>query len=233
MNPSTLNPDPVAIECPFWWAVGTFESKVVNGTLNETVTKVATNSTDRDTKRHNIVINEDDCGPKKLRTNNTDRGCTYSVSARAHAAIQYFLLLESYGFVGFMSNKTTPQEDAWNYNNIFMMDLTSYGIRQNHTFILEFLSTKALFFSWALTVAVRRAPIPVESQPAEFHDARQYGTTFYPTETYYRISWGYLVFPAVLVGRSAPFFIATVTFTWKEHTWKSSQLAVLFHGLLD
>lgn len=49
----------------------------------------------------------------------------------------------------------------------------------------------------------------------------------------YDIQWRYLVFPVILVAMSTLFFIATVIFTWGEGGWKSSQLAVVFHGLSE
>jgi hypothetical protein len=60
-----------------------------------------------------------------------------------------------------------------------------------------------------------------------------HGTTIWSPRSVYVIHWRYLVFPAAIVALSTLFFVGTVIATRGDGIWKSSQLALIFHGLPD
>lgn len=129
-------------------------------------------------------------------------------------------------------NDTRPGDKVqyWIYTSPFMQALLAPLSGANRTKLSGAINKKAGKISKTLTVLLRLAPV-------WYGDEKTYGssngTTIWPPELVYAIQWRYLSFPFLLIVSSAAFFLSTVILTWGEETWKTSQLAILFHGLSE
>lgn len=246
-NPSTLNGSAIAMECAFYWTVKSYTSEVRNGTLHENVTSTWTNTTDRETEPHDIILRPPNC----IRENSTMDSdgpiisgadiCENYVSTRAHSSLPYMLGHPQFGIAGYASNDTESDDinEYYKYNNLFTQGLISNISHTNHTDIVDTINGTASRLAFALTVSVRVLPRFFNETYSYWENITYIGpfygefsgTTIWPPDVYYRISWGYMVIPIILVGLSAFFFAVSIFTTRSESKWKSSQLAVLFHGL--
>jgi len=244
VNADTQTHVPLAMECAFYWTVHSYRAIVRNGTLNENITATWTNTTDRDTTPHDIVIKPPNC----LRENSTiiespqltPDNCSNYVLADSHASLQTYLTDEQGGFVGSATNATKSGDTELYFNTPNLIIRTMLGYFYIGS--IQTLSSKDLAgnvtnyaqrLADTLTYCVRTAPRQFD--PHNASDPGIYGQTWanvawYPDDLYH-ISWGYLVLPIAFVLCGALFFAATVVLTWRDTKWKSSMLAAMFHGL--
>lgn len=230
VNPSVLNPAPLAMECAFYWTVKTYSSEVINGDFKENVASTYVNTTNIVTSDEGIVITPDECWRNNTSIPNNDTNCKYIVDYNSHKSLQEWFGLSDFSLTGYGLNDTqwNDQYPYWNYSSIFMQFMLSRLVDQNETTITTIIKTTADRLSTILTTMLRQTP--------EFNDnvetyGKSNGTTTWPPIVVYDIRWHYLIFPVMIVGYSTLFFIATIIITWGEGAWKSSQLAVVFHGL--
>lgn len=247
-NPDTLKPLPTAMECAFYWTVNSYEGRAFNGTLSENITLTWTNITDRETIPHNITLTPPEC----LRDNSTIREdvyedesgkevaftpdpCSNYVSAQGQRSLQSYFTDNEGGLIGSVSNDTRSDDTETYYNSssLAMTSLLHYIWLANSTAdIAGNVTEYADRLAWALTFSVR---ISLRGYRDDTYPFYFYGYTWgndvYRPDTYYRISWGYLVLPIAFVISGSLFFAATVVLTWRDTKWKSSILAVVLHGL--
>ncbi|KAH7381589.1 hypothetical protein BKA66DRAFT_570723 [Pyrenochaeta sp. MPI-SDFR-AT-0127] len=233
VNPSVINPAPLAMECAFYWTVKTYSSKVVNGVFYEDVNSTYVNKTNIITSKEDIVITPDECWLANEHIPSNDPNCKNVVSYFSHKSLQAWFALSDFSLTGSGYNDTQMTDDSlyWSYNSIFIQSMMSNLIDANETTIVTQINTIADRLSTTLTTMIRQTPEYLNDSSHTYGITN--GTTIWSPLSVYDIQWRYLFFPILIVGCSTLFFIATVVFTWGEGGWKSSQLAVVFHGLSE
>lgn len=240
-NPSTIDPLPVAMDCAFYWAVNTYKSAVVNGTFHETLINTWTDDTVKSTpeQEEDILLEQDSCwrGNKTVHRSDADYAgnCTNTISAFAQESLQRWWQLSDFGLTGNGANTTEANDTTttWDYGSIFIQALMANVTNANETELVDRINGTAEKLAVAITTQLRQKPYYIDDATNTRYYHRSNGTTIWAPVVFYHIQWQYLYFPLALVGLSVLFFVATVAFTRGEGGWKSSQLAVLFHGLSE
>lgn len=250
VNGNTEMPVPVAMECAFYWVVQSYEGRVTNytssskntslRTLSENVTLTRTNTTDRETTRHDIIIKTSSPCRHENSTIKSDP-CYNYVTADNHAALQAFFTDDRDSMTGYASNDTQPgdADSFFNSSNLIMNTLLGYlslgskqiGYSDDVTApdIIGNVTDYAHRLAYTLTYTVRT--LPWSENYTQYYYAKTWGNTKYHPDIYYQIWWRYLILPIGFVIAGSLFFVATVVLTWRDTKWKSSMLAILFHGL--
>lgn len=236
-NPSVVNPVPSAFECAFYWSVKSYSSEVENGVFTERVLSTYVNTTNIATNREDIYITPDKCWLNNVSIPTSHPNCTNHVTYGSHASLQSWFGLSDFSLTGSGFNVTERGDDDvyWSFSSIFIQSLITEFMNENETTIFDIVNITASRLSTTLTTMLRQMP-EIYSKTGDSKDniyGTSNGTTIWTPHVIYNIQWRYLIFPMILLGSSVLFFVATCIFTWGEGGWKSSQLAVVFHGLSE
>ncbi|KAF2473179.1 uncharacterized protein BDR25DRAFT_129425 [Lindgomyces ingoldianus] len=235
-NPSTINPEPLGMDCAFYWTINTYHSEVMNSSFREEINSTWTNETTESTHKEDIYLIPDSCWRNNISISKTDAeypDCTNIVYNFAHRSLQSWFDLSDFSLTGWGLNDTqsTDKRLYWDFTSIFMQAIMANLTDSNQTEVANTIRTTAKRLSSAMTTLLRQKPLWTTNTTSFYGISN--GTTIWPEDVFYQIRWEYLIFPFVLVGISTVFFLATVIFTRGEGGWKSSQLAVIFHGLSE
>ena len=206
---------PTATECALHWCVQTLETSVQNGVLNQTIVGTWSNSSALDTSDVHLLPNSTSLIGGKGGANG------YYVSPMSNLPLVKFL------------------QDAFN-TTMEGINLPGMGLTEQELFDLTIYSSdiaQALWFADdidslmsnladRMTDALRN----LYSDPASSAD--NLGEV-YITQTYVLVTWPWLILPVGLVLASCMVLFAAIISSSRYQTvvWKSSSLAVLFHGL--
>ena len=206
---------PSATECALYWCVQTLNTSIKNGVLNQTVVGTWSNSSALDTS--DVHLSPYDTVSKKRgdRASNS-----YYVSPMSNLPLVKFL------------------EDAFNAT-VQGINLPGMGFTEQELRDLTIYSSDIAQALWhaedlgslmenladRMTDALRN----LYADPAS--DADGLGKV-YTTQTYVHVSWPWLILPVGLVLASCMVLLAAIISSSRHQTivWKSSSLAVLFHG---
>lgn len=239
-NPNTTTISPVAMDCTFHWTVNTYVGLVSNGTLSENTTDTWTNTTDRVTSPHDIILKPPKCLPQNTPKEfmgmvepESIEPRSNRVFAESHRSLQAYFSDPGEGIIGWASNVTHPEdrEPSFERSSIVMESLLFSLVNMNPEEIVDVLNETAHNLAYALTFSVRTAPRAITGD-LEYKNVGTYrGIAYHPPHVRYHIRWRYVAVPIAFVTISALFFVVTVVHTWRETKWKTSSLAVLLHGL--
>lgn len=219
-----LNKNPWARQCMLRYCLQTFNSSVVNGKLQENITSTTFNTTivdisasDRDTP---VVLQAAD-------------SFTYMVGEGAMLGIRsWFRDLFASGSASrnstYTNNTRTDDTVVVNLTVGISSGTTYFDSDIVQTFYWDYYEYPAgldLAMSWlatSMTVAFRsfNGAVPVPGQAFNF-------------ESYVHVRWAWLTLPITVVVLTAVFLVAAIYRSRQSKTklWKSSALAMLFHGL--
>ncbi|KAL8944728.1 MAG: hypothetical protein Q9216_000297 [Gyalolechia sp. 2 TL-2023] len=191
----------LAFECSMFYCVGKFAAFVTDGTVDQRMLGSWRNDSARYNNTSDLVLR-----PPVGFTNQTNRTTTFKVSQIAAAAIN-----------SFMTSMFTGSGGVNNSGSVFSSDIMqALYDTSNLTQRIDNLAT-------SMTNNIRGQDDHV-SGPA-------YGIAW-KKETYLHVRWAWFAFPASLVLISAIFLLGTIFETSYRDVlvWKSSDLALLFHG---
>ncbi|KAK3347215.1 hypothetical protein B0T25DRAFT_297102 [Lasiosphaeria hispida] len=224
---------PWAQQCTLSACVQTISSSITNGELNETVTHTALNETVPNTQS---VI--DHLNPVDITSPRTNE--TYSMSMQSILAWQaWFATLFRNGTASRNTDYINQTMSTAPGSPNIVVNLT-VGISEGETFF-DTDVVQAFYWNYyeypagiemlmhdlgvSLTVSLRSVNKAAEKQ--------EVNGTAVSVETFVQVRWGFVAVPAVAVVLTAAFLGVAVWKTWRSGTklWKSSALAMLFHGL--
>ncbi|MCJ1307443.1 hypothetical protein MMC25_001089 [Agyrium rufum] len=226
-NLPPLNYNPWATQCTLSYCLQTFQSSTMNGIISEKVISMVEN--------HTIVDISSNHGADIPVVLSTSKNVTYEIGMGAMLGIRsWFADLFKEGSA--TRNSSLANSTRSIPTSSVIVNLT-VGISSGTTY---FDSDIVQTFYWdyyeyatglpdamsslatAMTVAFRsfNGAIPVE------------GIAF-STETYVHVRWGWIALPVVVVIFTAIFLSTTIFLSQRSgsQAWKSSALAMLFHGL--
>ena len=218
-NPASAigsNVMPTATECALYWCVQTLNTSIQNGVLNQTVVRTWSNSSANDTS--DVYLSPYTSG-SYLGGRHTAND--YYVSPMSNVPLARFL--EN----AFNATLRALQMPGMGYTEEELLDLSIYSsdIAQAlwHVDDLDSLMNN---LADRMTDALRN----LYSDPVT--DAADLGKV-YTTQTYVHVTWPWLILPVALVIASCIVLLAAIISSSRHQTivWKSSSLAVLFHGL--
>lgn len=218
-NPTSAvgsNVMPTATECALYWCVQTLNTSIQNGVLNQTIVRTWSNSSANDTS--DVHLSPYSAG-SYLGGRHTAND--YYVSPMSNVPLARFL--EN----AFNSTVRALKMPGMGYTEEELLDLTIYSsdIAQAlwHVDDLDGLMNN---LADRMTDALRN----LYSDPVT--DAADLGQV-YTTQTYVHVTWPWLILPVALVIASCLVLLAAIISSSRHQTivWKSSSLAVLFHGL--
>jgi hypothetical protein len=233
-NPSTSRPAPQAMECAFYWTVKKYSSNVTNGIFYEDTVATYTNKTATDTTGNaDIYIKPDECWRDNISYPITTQNCTNRIGRPSHESLQTWFSITDNSLTGWAMNDTltTDDESYYSYTSIFMQTMISRVVNGNATTMMSGVNATAAALTSAITSTLRQHA-ELYSKSGDIYGA-SHGTTIWSPISVYVIQWKYLIFPAAIVALSTLFFVGTVFATRGDAIWKSSQLALIFHGLLE
>lgn len=206
---------PTATQCALHWCVQTLDTSIQNGVLNQTTVGTWSNSSALDTSDVHLQPN-----------------FTSLVGGKAGANGYYVSPISNLPLVKFL-------QDAFNAT-MQGINLPGMGLTEQELFDLTIYSSDIAQALWyaddmdslmsnladRMTDALRN----LYSDPAS--DADNVGEV-YITQTYVLVTWPWLILPVGLVLASCMVLFAAIISSSRYQTivWKSSSLAVLFHGL--
>lgn len=218
-NPASAigsNVMPTATECALYWCVQTLNTSIQNGVLNQTVVRTWSNSSANDTSDVHLSPYTSGSYAGGRHTAND-----YYVSPMSNVPLARFL---ENAFNATVRGLKMP---GIGYTEEELLDLTIYSsdIAQAlwHVDDLDSLMNN---LADRMTDALRN----LYSDPVT--DAADLGKV-YTTQTYVHVTWPWLILPVALVIASCMVLLAAIISSSRHQTivWKSSSLAVLFHGL--
>ena len=202
---------PSATECALSWCVQTLNTSIQNGILDQTILRSWSNTSALDTSDVHL-------SPYTTNSNIPD----YYVSPVSNVPLVRFL------------------EDAFNASSVQGINLPGSGLSLEEQLDLTIYSSDIAQALWhaddlsslmnnladRMTDALRN----LYSDPAT--DATAFGNV-YTTQIYVHVTWPWLILPVGLVLASCMLLLAAIISSNRHQTivWKSSILAVLFHGL--
>ncbi|KAH8683240.1 hypothetical protein BGZ60DRAFT_215116 [Tricladium varicosporioides] len=209
-NPNTLYGPPIGMECAFYWAVHTYKQRW---------------------STHDIILRPDTCWINGSLIDSNESVCLNIIYSAPQRSLQNYFRLKDSGVIGEAINLTEPMDtfQSWDYSSIFMQGLLASVVDNNSSSIASKINQVAYNVAYSITNEVRRRPL-WRNGTHHFY-GKQYGTTYWSPDPYYFVRWGYMIVPFVLVVLSTFFFLATIYVTRHEPPWKTSQLAVILHGL--
>ncbi|KAL8660521.1 MAG: hypothetical protein Q9202_006476 [Teloschistes flavicans] len=193
--------DVYAVECSMFYCVGKYNASVSNGIADQRMLASWRNDSIRLDVESDIILN-----PPSSFTNESNRDEPFRVTHIAAAAIN-----------SFMSTTFTGSGGVNNSGSAFSSDvMQALYDTSNLTKRIDNLAT-------SMSNSIRGQDDHV-SGPA-------YGIAW-TKETYVHVRWGWFAFPVTLVSLASLFLLGIILETSHRDVlvWKSSNLALLFHG---
>ncbi|KAI0008729.1 hypothetical protein F4779DRAFT_628306 [Xylariaceae sp. FL0662B] len=219
---------PWARQCTLSACLQTLESAVTNGALSENVTDTYVNTTVLDISNMN---------------SDRDRNI-YVVSSNGTAyvlGIEAMLAMRGWFSSLFATGSAIRNAEDFNRtitNNTVVVNLT-VGISSGETFFDSDIVTAFYwnYYEYANGLDMLMSDMATSMTVAfrSFIGAELVSGRTISVESYVHVRWGFAVLPIVVVVGTALFLAGAIYRARKSHTqvWKSSALAMLFHGLED
>ncbi|KAK4548647.1 hypothetical protein LTR36_009558 [Oleoguttula mirabilis] len=230
---------PNATECAIYWCVQTYNAEVLASSFIENISATWTNLTSSARTSYgdgnDIVLTPDHCyvnGTLYTVQNNTG-DCVFGVDALSQRALQNYLVgdTNSTGFLtGGVESVDATATDAstrWLSStlaaNTLIAPCSGYENDCTSDFYGPFNSTIANM-TYYMTNNLRKT---TDTGPGY-----SYGTMS-DSETHFHARWGWLAYPIAIVLISLLFVIVTIIKSKNHDPWKSSVVALMFHGFQD
>lgn len=213
----------------------TYNSSVVATDFTEQVTATWTNlSSDAVTKYgdgKNITLTPNQCfvnGTRSSASKNID--CTYGADASSHRALQNYLVGDSNatGFLtGDVATTNASNGTQWLISTLAANAIIAPCSGYEDSCTADFYG----MFEWAITnmtsYMTNNLRKTVDTGPGF-----SYGTMT-DSETHFHVRWGWLAYPIAMVLISLVFVVVTIVKSRDSDPWKSSVVALMFHGFHD
>lgn len=219
-----------ATECAAWWCVKTYQSQMINNTLQETVLHSYTDTSAGAKTSYDspdaIYLQPPECWINNTTPSNSSY-CSYWAGAYTQVALQNFLAAPnaSLPFPAFLSGFTTfsgqGDDRTYNYSSLLAGGLLSSSAVPSS--VLG--SIKYGFTQMAEQMTVNIRSMATADGGAEYSYSN--GTQ---TEPKFHVRWGWLAYPIAIVAISLIFLAITIWITRRDESWKSSILPILFHS---
>jgi hypothetical protein len=206
---------PKTQQCALYFCVNTYKVKVENGNVTTTVESSWTSEYGTPTVGAAMEpggMNGTKNAVLQLPNDDVDlNNHTYTITAGTLANLQAWLIVTLSGSLN--TSFSVVQGAVWANDEMVVLNQTT-----NWDFLMGALAK-------AMTTYIRD---PVQSTFANY----VYGTAS-RVETYVHVQWHWIILPTALVGMSILFLGGTMMKTESKRAlaWKSSSLALLFHGL--
>ncbi|KAI1077392.1 hypothetical protein F5B20DRAFT_552313 [Whalleya microplaca] len=219
---------PWARQCTLSACLQTLESTVVNGALSEKVTHTYTNTTVLDISNMNSDQNRN----------------IYAVSSNGNAymlGIEAMLAMRGWFSSLFATGSAIRNAEDFNRtitDNTVVVNLT-VGISSGETFFDSDIVTAFYwnYYEYAAGLDMLMNDMATSMTVAfrSFLGAELMSGRTISVESFVHVRWGFAVLPILVVVGTALFLVGAIYSTRQSHTqpWKSSALAMLFHGLED
>ncbi|KAL8724542.1 MAG: hypothetical protein Q9181_006779 [Wetmoreana brouardii] len=224
-----LEKNATAMQCHLYWCVNTYESSVINGQLHEHVRSSWHSNTTEWVDNSTMNSMRLELMPPPLTINSSQP--TFTVAYLATNALSTWLRRTLS-----VSNTISPGPDgSFRMSGNDSSDTASMQIIRNFQ-NTENMSTLFENIGRGITRNVRdqnfTAQTPDRFIPPVQGVGAANGTATY-LEIYMHVRWGWLAFPIALLGLTVVFLASTMIDTARCHipAWKSSPIALLFHGL--
>lgn len=223
------NMQPWARQCTLSACVQTITSQVVNGNLVEKVTNVLTNSTvmtrsSNETELEPIIISTD----ASTSGNTSSAPTSYILSAEAMLGMQSW-------FAQLFASGSASRNDA-ELNKTIGVNLT-VGISSGSTFfdtdIVQAFYWNYYEYPSGLDMLMSDLGISLTVAFRSLSGQEPVNGTALTAESFVHVRWGFVAPLILAILLTAGFLSAAVYRSWRcgAQLWKSSTLAVLFHGL--
>jgi hypothetical protein len=206
---------PTTNQCAIYFCVNTYNVSVQNSVPVTTVVSSWTSDTGTPTVggalEPNGMEGTVDAVLQLPKSDDVENNNTYTVAAGTLANVQAWLYMT---LQGSMNTSFSEVDGAvWANDELVVLNATN-----DWPFLMGALAR-------AMTTYIRD---PQQPQPA----SNIYGTA-YRVETYIHVQWPWITLPTALVAMSIVFLGGTMLKNESKHAlaWKSSSLALLFHGL--
>lgn len=210
---------PTATECALYWCVQTLNTSIQNGILNQTIIRSWSNSSATDTS--DVHLSPYTSGSSYLGGRHTAN--TYYVSPMSNVPLTRFL---EQAFNATVKALQLPPDMGYTQEELLDLTIYSSDIAQALWHVDDDLESLMTNLANRMTDALRNLYKDPVTDPADL------GNVF-TTQVYVHVTWPWLILPVGLVIASCAVLVAAVVESTRQKTivWKSSTLAVLFHGL--
>ena len=206
---------PTTHQCAVYFCVNTYEVTVVNSNANTTV--IATWTSEYGTPTVGAALEPggmdgtQDAVLVPPRDNVGESNNTYTIAAGTLANLQAWLIMTLSGSMN--TSFSEVQAPVWAGDEMTVLNQTT-----DWNFLMSALAK-------AMTTYIR--------DPIQSKGAYSVNGTASRDETFVQVQWHWLTLPTALVGMSILFLGGTMLKNESKHAlaWKSSSLALLFHGL--
>ena len=192
-----------AWECALYYCVNEYTATATDGSFSQRIQRSWRNDSASYTRRGNLVYN-----PPASIINITANSSAFYVGNDAAKALNTFM---SNAFTG--SGSTNNSES----NPAFSSDIIH-----------------ALYEAGSLSERVDNLAVSMSNNIRQQNDtgSAPFSGTALKTQTYIQVRWAWFAYPGALLALSLISLAATILETWyrKVNVWKSSSLALLFHG---
>ncbi|KAK3375602.1 hypothetical protein B0T24DRAFT_524142 [Lasiosphaeria ovina] len=223
---------PWARQCTLSACVQTIQSSVRNGNLNETILSQTTNDTVPGDGGASLISNGQ---PQPIVITSNTTGTSYNMTANAMLGIQSW-------FTTLFRNGTASRSSS--VTNRTMTNLPGSPIVVNLTVGISsgvtFFDTDMVqafywnYYEYANGLDMLMSDLAV-SMSASFRaiSGQQVNGTSLTNESYVHVRWGFVAVPVLAVLLATVFLFVAIHRTWTSgaRAWKTSALAMLFHGL--
>jgi len=163
-NPSTVKPEPIGIDCAYYWTVNVYTSRVVNGSFFENVTASWTNQTDEVTGFEDIYLTPKECYRDGHKVEPKYPNCTNVVDWGSHVSLKNWFADPQFSLTGFARNDTREHDrgTVWNYTSIFMQALLNEVTDYNKTEVFDAVVERAHRLSDTISIFLRQSPMHID-----------------------------------------------------------------------
>ncbi|OCK87643.1 uncharacterized protein K441DRAFT_622702 [Cenococcum geophilum 1.58] len=229
---------PVALECAIYWAVQTYEAKVMTTSdlnsmsLYETAVGPSfTNKSDEARTFYNqleyISIIPDECWTNGTRSSFPENeNCEFWVVSESQLALQNFFLSSVVGIyaIGSVNSTGGPEGTTFDVSSLYSHTLVSRIYQVSDP--IAWMNYTVERLAWAVTASIRNNPVNLTTDEYRPAMGDNIGDV-------YKIRWKWLALPAGIVAATVLFLFATLLVSWKHEAWKTSALAALFHSFTE
>lgn len=217
---ANLSVEPVGIDCALYWCVwDRSDVTMINWNITDSVDVFWTDPSVTTThdQTNNIELTPPTCYNEFSEPIDTSE-CTKTISPSSQAGLQNYFVGSLSGFTG----SVNFTDLGWHVNNYVMQIIFSTaGVSSNLASDMEVIMNN---MGLMMTSNIQ--------QTKQDGISYTYGNTLIYT-TLFKIRWGYMVLPAILVVGSIIFMIVTIVKSIGHEKWKSSVLPLLFHPLAE
>jgi hypothetical protein len=218
-----LTVEPIGIDCALYWCVwDRSDVTMINWNITNSVDTFWTDPSVKTIHQqtNNVELTPPTCFNEYSEPIDTTE-CTKTISPYSQLALQNFFTGSLTGFSGTVVRNTTT--GGWGVSSEAMqLIFSTAGFSQNLVADMQLIMNNV---GVMMTSNIQQT-WPQVGTSYTFGEVWVYTTIF-------KIRWGYMVFPTLLVVGTIIFMLVTIFKSWGQEKWKSSVLPLLFHPLAE